>query len=50
MKVDFREYGIAEDVIFSDYGCGEEMDAQKNWASILAQLAIYFKERVESYL
>ncbi len=23
---------------------------QKNWASILAQLAIYFKERVESYL
>ena len=23
---------------------------QKNWASILAQLAVYFKERVESYL
>ena len=29
----------------------EEMDHEaKNWASILAQLAIYFKERVEPYL
>ncbi len=29
----------------------KEMDHKaKNWASILAQLAVFFKERVESYL